>query len=163
MRPIHGPKLNEEERSSEWPLNQSMASSRRWLSGHQIDQPSVSMIVERVLNTLRLRQNGRDFADDISKCIFLNENVRILIKISLKFVPRGPINNISALVKITAWRRPGDRPLSEPMMIVLMTYKSVTRPQWVKWVYRVSPCSTFSVNLLWIVRVCYRGALVSVG
>ena len=49
-------------------------------------------------NTLRPRQNGLRFADDILKCIFLNENVRILIKISLKFVPKGPINNIPSLV-----------------------------------------------------------------
>ena len=45
-------------------------------------------------NTLRPRQNGRHFADDIYKCIFLNENVWISIKISLKFVLRGSINNI---------------------------------------------------------------------
>ena len=45
-------------------------------------------------NTLRLRQDGRHFPD-IFKCIFLNENFKILIKISLKFVPKGPINNIS--------------------------------------------------------------------
>ena len=32
-------------------------------------------------------------ADDIFKCIFMNENVRILIQISLKFVPKGPIDN----------------------------------------------------------------------
>ena len=50
------------------------------------------------LNTLMPRQNGCHFADDISKCIFLNENVWIPIKISLKFVPEGPINNIPALV-----------------------------------------------------------------
>ena len=37
-------------------------------------------------------------ADDIFKCIFLNENIRISIKISLKFVPKGPINNTPALV-----------------------------------------------------------------
>ena len=36
--------------------------------------------------------------DDIFKCIFLNENVRISIKISLKFVPDGPIDNNPALV-----------------------------------------------------------------
>ena len=52
---------------------------------------------------------GRDkmakFPDDIFKCIFLNENVWISIKISLKFVPKGPINNIPALVQIMAWRR----------------------------------------------------------
>ena len=39
---------------------------------------------------------------------------RIPIKISLKFVPDGPINNIPALFQITVWRRPGDKPLSEP-------------------------------------------------
>ena len=50
------------------------------------------------LNTLRPRQNGRHFADDTFKPIFLNENVIILIKISLKFVPKGPINNVPALV-----------------------------------------------------------------
>ena len=44
-----------------------------------------------IVNTLRPRQNGRHFADDILKCIFLNENVSIAIKISLKFVPKGPI------------------------------------------------------------------------
>ena len=50
------------------------------------------------INTLRPRQNGRHFADDILKCIFLNENVWIPIEISLKFVPKGPIDNIPALV-----------------------------------------------------------------
>ena len=38
------------------------------------------------VDPLRPRQNGRRFADDILKCIFLNETVRISIKISLKFV-----------------------------------------------------------------------------
>ena len=46
----------------------------------------------------------------IFKCIFLNENVSIAIKISLKFVPKVSINNIPALVQIMAWRRPGDKP-----------------------------------------------------
>ena len=50
------------------------------------------------INTLRPRQDGRLFPDDIFKCIFLNENVLIPIKISLKFVPKGPINNIPALL-----------------------------------------------------------------
>ena len=68
------------------------------------------------LSTLRPRQNEQHFTDDIFKRIFFNENVRISIKISLKFVPKGPINNIPALVQIMAWRRTGDKPLSEPMM-----------------------------------------------
>ena len=83
------------------------------------------------INTLRPRQNGRHFADDILKCIFLNENVYISIEISLKFVPKGPINTIPALVQIMAWRRPGDKPLSESMMVNLPTHICVTRPHWV--------------------------------
>ena len=83
------------------------------------------------VNSLRPRQNGRHLADDIFKCIFLDENVWIPIKISLKFVPKGPINDIPALVQIMAWRRPGDKPLSEPRLVSLPTHICVTRPQWV--------------------------------
>ena len=85
-----------------------------------------------LINTLRLRQDGRHFPDDIFKWIFLNKNVWISINISLKFVPRGPIHNIPTLVQVMAWRRPGDKPLSEPMMVRLPTHICVTRPQWVK-------------------------------
>ena len=81
--------------------------------------------------TLRPRQDGRHFADNIFNCIFLNEMVWISIKIPLKLVPGGSINNISALVQIMAWRRPGDNLLSEPMMVSLLTHICVTRPQWV--------------------------------
>ena len=84
------------------------------------------------VNILRPRQNGRRFADDTFKCIFLNKTVRILIKISLKFVPKGPINNNPTLVQIMAWRWSGDKPLSDPMMVSLLTHICVTRPQWVK-------------------------------
>ena len=49
-------------------------------------------------NTFRSRQNGRYFTDDIFKCIFLNENVWNCIEISLKCVPKHPINTIPALV-----------------------------------------------------------------
>ena len=83
------------------------------------------------VNTLRPRRNRRHFADDIFKCIFLNENVLISINISLKFIPNGPINNIPALDQIMAWRRPGDKSLFEPMMIISLTHICVTRPQWV--------------------------------
>ena len=83
------------------------------------------------VNTLRPRQNGRRFSDDTFKRIFLNENVKISIKISLKFVSKGPMKNIPTLVQIMAWRRSGDKPLSEPMMVSLLTHICVTRPQWV--------------------------------
>ena len=69
-----------------------------------------------LLNTLRLRQNCRHFPDNIFKPIFLNENIWILIKISLKFDPKGPINSIPALVEIMAWCQTGEKPLSEPII-----------------------------------------------
>ena len=46
----------------------------------------------------------------------MNEKFCILIEISLNFVPDGPIDNIPALVQIMAWRRIGDKPLSESML-----------------------------------------------
>ena len=76
---------------------------RLWMPGLQIKWATVTW-----LNTLRPRQNGRHFADDTFKCMFLNENVRIAINISLKFVPKGSINNIPSFVQIMACRRPGD-------------------------------------------------------
>ena len=72
--------------------------------------------------TLMPRQFGRHFAYDIFKCIFFNENVWFPIEMSLKVVPRDPIANIPSLVQIMAWRRPGDKPLSEAMMVSLLTY-----------------------------------------
>ena len=53
----------------------------------------------------------------------------ISFKIQLKFVPNGPINNTRALVQIMAWRRPGDKPLSEQMMVILLMH----RPQAIIW------------------------------
>ena len=76
-------------------------------------------VILQAFSTLRPRQDGLHFPDDI-------------IKISWKFVPKGPINYILTLVQIMAWRRPGDKPSSEPMMVSLLTHICVTRPQWVK-------------------------------
>ena len=75
--------------------------------------------------------NRHPFADDTFKHIFTNENVRISINTSLTFVPKGLINNLPALVQIMDWRPPGTKPLSEPMMVWLLTHICVTRPQWV--------------------------------
>ena len=69
-------------------------------------------------NSLRPRPNRRHFTDDIFKCIFKN-------------VPNVRINNIPALVHIMTRRRPGDKPLSESMIVSLLTHICVTRPQWV--------------------------------
>ena len=56
-------------------------------------------------------------------------NIWITINISLTFVPKGPINNSPALIQIMAWHLSGVKPLSEPMMISLLTHICVTRPQ----------------------------------
>ena len=72
------------------------------------------------------------------------------IKISLKFVPKGPINNIPTLVQIMTWRRPGDKPLSEPMMVSLMTHICVTRPQRVnisRWIHCSSSLESKTIHI----------------
>ena len=105
------------------------------------------------VNTLRPRQDGRRFPDDIFKSIFLNENVWISIKISLKFVPKGSISNIPSLVQIMAWRQPGDKPISELMMVSVLTHICVTRPQWVNTERGVIYCEIISAILKNVVRL----------
>ena len=90
------------------------------------------------INTLKPGKNGRRFADDTFKRIFLNENIGISIIISLTF------NNIPALVQMMAWRRPGDKPLFEPMVVWLSTHICVTQPQWVKHNHTPIRCGYFS-------------------
>ena len=68
------------------------------------------------INLFPREQNGRHFADDMLKCILINEKIRISIGILLKVVPKGPNNNKSVLVQVEAWRRRGDKPLPEPML-----------------------------------------------
>ena len=80
------------------------------------------MVTGGQFRTLMSRQNGRHFTVDIFKCIFLNENVWISLKIILRFVPKVPVNNIPALVQIMAWHWPGDRSLSETMIVSLLTH-----------------------------------------
>ena len=77
-------------------------------------------------------------------------------------VPKGPINNIPALVQIMAWCRPGDKPLSEPMMVCLLMHICVTRPQWVILDHQYHGCwwpgdtrshginSYSAISLLWL-------------
>ena len=45
------------------------------------------------------------------------KNIWISIKTSLKFVAKGPVNDIPALVQIRTWRRSGDKSSSEPMIV----------------------------------------------
>ena len=93
------------------------------LSPHINNAPNVC------INALRPRQNDRQFPCGIFKCIFFNENIWIFIKMSLKFIPKGPINSIPALVQIMAWRRSSDKPLFKRMMASLLMYICITRSQ----------------------------------
>ena len=84
------------------------------------------------IKTLRL--NGHHFLDALFKCTFLYENCCILMKISLKFVSHGPIIIMLTLVWIMVWHRPGDKPLSEPMVVSLYASLSLIRLT-IVWVY----------------------------
>ena len=98
------------------------------------------------LNTLRPGQDGRHFTDGIFASIFINENCCILIKFSLKYVRKDLMDNNPALVQIMAWRRSGDKPWSEPMMVNLSTHICVTRPQWVS--------SLVPTHWGWVTHIC---------
>ena len=100
--------------------NRPLCEPWQWRKGKWYSRP---------FNTLMPRQYSRHFAIDTFKRIFLNKNATSWIKISLKFVPKGPINNIPALVQLMTWRHPGDAPLCEPMTVRLPTNIGVTRPQ----------------------------------
>ena len=103
-------------------LDQTQLVRSARLQGSWPPQKSIlhSIMVESqplvLLNPSPPGHNGDHFADDIFICIFINEKFCILIKISLKFVPEGPTDNIPTLAWIMAWCWIGDKPLSEPML-----------------------------------------------
>ena len=87
------------------------------LFGLQLIHVSKTGCMEGIdINSYSPGQNGQHFADDILKCIVVNEKFYILIRISLKFVPKAVIDDGQALVQVMAWRRIGDKPLPEPML-----------------------------------------------
>ena len=116
------------------------------------------------INTSRAIRSRRHFADDSFKCIFLNDNVLISIKISLKFIPMGPINNIPVLVQIMALHQSGDKPLSEPK-IILLTQICVTRPQWVNTRTAAISCKIFwhTIEGILSILICVEKELVGPG
>ena len=111
-------------------------SKHRWRSS--------GVITTFGFNKVRPRQNCCRFADELLKWIILNENIKNSLKVALKFVPKVPINNIPALVKIMAWCRPGDKLLSEPIRVNLQTQLCINRPQWVY--QAVAICNTYFLS-----------------
>ena len=101
---------------------------------NQLLKPSASDVIK----SSPLDKMTTNLAENIFRNIFMNEKFCIVIRISLKFVPKGPINNIPALVEIIARPQPGNKPLSESMMIILLSHICVIRPQWVKQTIHIS-------------------------
>ena len=118
----------------------TQSHSKRWRIwkcqlGYQISlrcRVTIILWVEAALIHWGWHKLAAIFQTSFWKRIFINKNILILFKISMKFLPMGSINNIPALVQIMAWCRTGDKPLFEPMLMRLLTNKCVTRPQWVK-------------------------------
>ena len=109
--------------------NGNQLTKSNYIASNVCSRKSATSFGDLPDSVLMPRRNRRHFADDIFKCIFLNENVWTSLKISLKCFLKGPINNISSLVQIMAWRRPGDKPLSEQLIASLPTHICMTRPQ----------------------------------
>ena len=65
------------------------------------------------LTHLPLNRMATILSNNICKGIFVNENDKIPIQITLKFALSSPIDIKTALVQVMAWRRIGDKPLSE--------------------------------------------------
>ena len=89
--------------------------------------------IHKLVNSSTPGQNGRQFADDIFKCVFMNEKFCILIQVSLKSVLKGPIDNTIAF-RVMAWCRTGHKPLPE-LMLTRFTdayMRHDARRRWVK-------------------------------
>ena len=86
----------------------------------------------RIFNTMWPKQNGRHFADDVFKCIFLTENFWFSNNVWLKFVHRGSIENVPSFVQIMACRLAGASLYLNQRWSSLLTHTCVTRPRWVK-------------------------------
>ena len=103
---------------------------------------------------------GQNEIDDslqttVSHAFFFKENILIWIKISLKLIPKVSITNIPALVQIMAWRQPGAKQLSEPIMIILLMHICTTQPQWVNWISLHYLSFHSSSTKTWNSQACY--------
>ena len=85
------------------------------------------------------------------------------ITILMKYIRNGPINNIPALVQMMAWRRPGDKPLSEPVMVSWLTHICVTQSQRVKGIVTNELCFMVVryLSVLYIYLVLYHQTITT--
>ena len=84
-----------------------------------------------MINTLSPRRNGHNFPDDIFKGICLHENDELRLRFHWRLFLSFQSSIFATLVQTIAWRWPGDKPLSEAMVVSLLAHVHYTRPQWV--------------------------------
>ena len=117
---------------NQWQIQQNTIQMHTWVFHWHFQSGNKPLAVPMMTKTfdatlqhismmpLVLTHWGQDKMAAISqttlRCIFLNENVTISIKISLKLVPKDSINDIPSMIQIMVWRWPSDKPLSEPVM-----------------------------------------------
>ena len=98
---------------------------------------------------IKVRSLAAFFQKTFSNAFSWMKIYKYRLRFHWSFFPKGQINNIPALVLIMGLRRSGEKPLSEPMMVSLLTHICATRPQWVN---NVS---------LWNIVQCRRWFIIS--
>ena len=97
----------------------SISECRLENGGHLV---SASMCwQEGKIHILRSRQNCRHFTDGIFKCIFLNKMYEYRLRFHCSLSPKFELRIFQRWFRM-AWRQPGDKPLSEPMVVGLLTH-----------------------------------------
>ena len=108
----------------------------------------IKICVQSLLfNALRPRPDRRHIPHDIFRCIFLNEYVWISIKISLKFVPEGPINNIPHWFRYWLGADEATSHYLDQCCSSLLTQVCVTRPQCIEWVVALYVMTTSNFDV----------------
>ena len=108
--------------------------------------PTGHKILRSRINTLRPREICRHFAYNIFKC-FIEWKCMNFAWDFTEVCSKVQINNIPALVQIMTWRWPGDKPLSEPVMVSLLVHICITGPQWVNTLRSEQSSRRFADNI----------------
>ena len=128
----------------------TFANTTPWFDREVQYQPQYQHQMWTMFNSTSPEQNGRLFADDTFRCISLKENFWIFIRTSLIFISTGPTRNESALVRVTAWRQTGEKPLSEPNQCWPSSQTHTvhaSRRRWVGYEYNVYVCHCLNIKI----------------
>ena len=100
---------------------------------------------------------GRDKMVLITQSIFSSafswtKMYEYCLRFHWNFSPKVRIKDIPALVQIMAWRQPGDKPLSEPIMVILLTHICIPRPQWLNTIHAANKQQLYKLHATDIVN-----------